>query len=85
MNNESGPSTKEEWEAAYFKMMEMRDSLKAELAQLRCELHAKAVCDCHSWPSIKEFHEYTEAIEKERDRLAKELVLEKHKPSKVKP
>ena len=39
----------------------------AKLKEAQEELHAKAVCDCHTWPTIKEFHEYTVAVEAQRD------------------
>ena len=31
------------------------------------------VCDCHTWPTIKEFHEYTVAVEEERDKLTESV------------
>ena len=41
---------------------------------------SKIVCDCHTWPTIKEFHEYTVAVEAERDAAQKELAnLHEHK------
>lgn len=48
-------------------LAEMIADLQARLMGAQEELHAKAVCDCHTWPTIKEFHEYTVAVEAERD------------------
>lgn len=42
------------------------------------ELHCEAVCDCHTWPTIKEFHEYTVALEAElaKARTVQEKIAE---------
>jgi hypothetical protein len=37
-----------------------RDSLRAQLA----EVAERPVCDCHTWPTVKEMHDYCEALER---------------------
>jgi len=55
---------------AFHEILRLRAELvraRRECDEARKELHAEAVCDCHAWPTVKEFHEYTVAVERERD------------------
>lgn len=57
--------------------------LQAQLRMAERRLE-RPVCDCHTWPTVRELHDYTVAVERQRDKLREVAVDARETLEKVK-